>query len=218
MNFATFFEFFEEADIDYDFDSPEISAPEYCSEVDNYLMEENSVQAFFALDRMSNEVNGVNIEEVEEYLSTKEFNPIQFQGLMNNWKGVYGEIEALEYLNESGTEGISYKIPSFTNNPGVDIYGVDSEGEIVEQYQVKMSLDSSYLQKTINELPDSVKLICPTEIASQFNSDQVVDLGLSLESVEEELGTICEVIEEKEPWEKALDSDFFNWLESSRVG
>ena len=206
MNFATLFEFFEEAEL-----------PEYCTEVDSYLTECDSIQAFYALDRMTHEVDGVSMEDVEEYLSTKDYSALQFQGLMNNWKGIYGEIEVLEALNEHGTEGITYKIPSFTNNPDVDIFGIDERGNVVEKYQVKMSLDTTYLNKSLADLPEDVKLICPSEVAEALRSDQVLDVGVHLESVMEELEAICDVVEQKEPWEKELDNEFYNWLDTSKV-
>ena len=224
MIFDEFFDFFEDADATTDqIAESQVNIegvgtpPEFCNEVDEYLNDENDVQVFFALDRMTHEVDGVDPEAVENYISSKKFDEGQFQGLMNNWKGVYGEVEVLEHLNENAEDGIEYKIPRYINNPGVDIYGMDESGNVVEKYQVKMSLDKSYLNETLASMPEDVKLICPSEVAGDFDPEKVVDTGISLASVQEELDTICDVVEQREPWEKELDPGFFDWLSSADI-
>jgi hypothetical protein len=190
---------------------------EFDNQVGDFAGQENEVQALFALDRMTNDIDSTDIEEIQDYFESKDFDEGQFQGVINNWKGIYSEIEVIDILNEKSDGEIEYRIPTDTTNPGVDIYGLNQDGEIVEKYQVKMSLDKGYLNSTLNDLPDDVKLICPEEIASELNSVAVYDIGLSAAEIESTIDDVCNVLISKEPWESDLDDGFFSWFDESSI-
>lgn len=176
------------------------------------------VQVLYALDRITNDINGLDIEVIGQYLDEKSFNPASWQGLMNNWKGVYGEIKVLDDMNEVGGP-LRYVIPSSTTNPGVDIYGLDSNGELASMYQVKMTDNPSYIRETLSDLPENVKIICPTDVAKIINDPRVVDAGFTHSELLEDIDDVVKLVMSKEPWEQALyeDNRFENWIDGKFV-
>jgi tetrahydromethanopterin S-methyltransferase subunit B len=177
------------------------------------------VQVLYALDRMTVDIDGLNVNDIESYLDSKTYSAESWQGLVSNWKGIYGEIKVADDLNEAGGD-LNYVIPAATNNPGVDIYGMDENGNIVEKIQVKMTTDTSYINSTLEELPDDVKIMCPTEVAKQFaDNDQVIDAGFTHEELLDDISDVASVVLTPEPWQEELysDDDFNNWMDTSYV-
>ena len=176
------------------------------------------VQVLYALDRITNDIDGLDVEMIGQYLDEKSFNPSSWQGLMNNWKGVYGEVKVLDDMNEAGGP-IHYVIPSSTTNPGVDIYGLDSHGELAGMYQVKMTANPSYIREALSDLPENVKIICPTEVANLVDDPRVVDAGFTHSELMEDIDDVVNLVTSKEPWEQELyaDNQFDNWIDEKFV-
>ncbi|MCK5883017.1 MAG: hypothetical protein KAG61_04955 [Bacteriovoracaceae bacterium] len=185
--------------------------------LNDVLDSSDDLQVLYALDRMTNSIEDLNIAEIKDYLDDYDFDSDSFTGLISNWKGIYGEIQAVDHLNENFGDDLDYVIPDSTNNPGVDIYGLDDDGKIAEMYQVKMTLNPSYIQQTLEELPDHIKVVCPTEIADTFDDVRVVDLGISHADILEDIDNVSYIIKNFEPWEISLQEDthFGEWLDDS---
>jgi hypothetical protein len=169
-------------------------------------------QILVSLNRMTDDIDESSLESAYDYFKEANFDQDQFNGVISNLKGVHGELEVLQELKMRPDFEANYVIPASTSHEAVDIYGVDENGKILEKYQVKMSLDKSYINNALEELPEDVKIICPTEIASEFDSDRIVDLNVSLHSVEADIDDIVTVLSEQEPWENELGEGFDAWL------
>ena len=85
-----------------------------------------------------------------------------------------------------------------TNNPSVDIYGYDADGNIVREIQVKMTENPEYIQETLKELPEGVELISGAEMAVEFPG-QVLAVGLSVREIGEDARTAVEILSTQEP-------------------
>jgi hypothetical protein len=183
-----------------------------------WVMESSEdTQVLYALDRMTDDIDGIDDAAIGQYLNSKSYSPESWQGLVSNWKGIYGEIKVVDDLNEDGGD-IHYEIPKSTTNPGVDIYGMDEHGNPVEKIQVKMTTDASYIRETLKDLPEDVKIICPTEVAREFaDNDQVIDAGFTHEELLNDISDVSSVVTTPEPWEEELykDENFNSWIESS---
>ena len=219
--FSSLFEDLFSSDVDLDVDTDidvELSEQiEFDPKLGEFVDERNEMQALFAFDRMSHEIDADSYADIKDYFESNDFSPEQFKGVLSNWKGHFGEVEVVQKLTEQGDGSIEYCIPTDTTNPDVDIYGINDKGEIVEKYQVKMSLDKGYINRSLDELPDDVKLICPTEIAGDYENDAVVDVGLSAIEIEGIIESICTVLMENEPWEQQLEPEFYTWVQQANI-
>lgn len=212
MNFLDLF-FDSSEDIEaVEFDTIE-GGIEVDSGIHDVMAEANENQVLFALDRMTNDIDETTYEAATAYFSEAGFDQSQYNGLVSNLKGVHGEIEVLQELKMRPDFEANYVIPTSTNHEGIDIYGVDENGQILEKYQVKMSLDKGYIKQALEDLPEDVKIICPTEIADEIDSERIIDVGVSLRSVEGDIDDLITVLSSDEMWESDLGTGFSSWLE-----
>jgi len=152
-----------------------------------------------AIARSQSDLEDVSasLTEIDDYVDDFEADPKRLEGLLGNIKGIHGELEVCERLN-AGNDGLFYALASSTNNPSVDIYGYDVDGNIVRQIQVKMTESPEYIQETLKELPEGVELISGAEMAAEFPG-QVLDVGLSAHEVGEDVRTAVEILQTEEP-------------------
>jgi len=183
------------------------------SGIHEVMGEADENQVLFALERMTKDVDEASYDAAATYFSEGNFDQDQFNGVVSNLKGVHGEIEVLQEMKMRPDFEANYVIPTSTTHEAVDIYGVDENGKILEKYQVKMSLDKSYIKSALDELPEDVKIICPTEIADELDSDRIVDVGVSLNSVEADIDDLVSVLSAQESWETELGLEYKSWLE-----
>ncbi len=170
----------------------ELGVPEVFSE-DEF---ENVVRAI-ARSRSDLDDISASIAEIDDYVDGFENAPERLSGLLSNIKGVYGELEVRDQLNESN-DGIFYCLALDTSNPDVDIYGYDAEGNVVQQIQVKMTEDPEYIRTTLQDLPEGVQLISGVEMAVEFPG-QVLDVGLSAYEIGEDARAAIEILSTQEP-------------------
>ncbi|OUR95713.1 hypothetical protein A9Q84_14525 [Halobacteriovorax marinus] len=206
------FDFLFEGSEEIEFETIE-GGIEVDSGIHDVLGESNEDQVLFALNRMTNDVDESTLEEAAEYFKNASYSQDSFNGIISNLKGIHGEVQVLEELEMRPDFEANYVIPTSTSHEAVDIYGVDEHGTILEKYQVKMSLDKSYIQRTLDELPEDVKIICPSEIADEFDDDRIVDVGVKLSHVEANIDDLCEVLATSEPWEAELGPKFDHWID-----
>ena len=157
---------------------------------------ENVVRAI-ARSRSDLDDISASIAEIDDYVDGFENAPERLSGLLSNIKGIYGELEVRDQLNESN-DGIFYCLALDTSNPDVDIYGYDAEGNVVQQIQVKMTEDPEYIRTTLQDLPEGVQLISGVEMAVEFPG-QVLDVGLSAYEIGEDARAAIEILSTQEP-------------------
>ena len=157
---------------------------------------ENVVRAI-ARSRSDLDDISASIAEIDDYVDGFENAPERLSRLLSNIKGIYGELEVRDQLNE-GSDGIFYCLALDTSNPDVDIYGYDAEGNVVRKIQVKMTEDPEYIRTTLQDLPEGVQLISGVEMAAEFPG-QVFDVGLSAYEVDEDARTAIEILSAQEP-------------------
>ena len=83
-----------------------------------------------------------------------------------------------------------------------------------------MTTNPSYISSTLDNLPDDVKIICPTEVAKEFaDNEQVVDCGFTHDELVEDLEDVTAVVTSTDPWEVTLYQDdvFKTWINDSYV-
>ena len=157
---------------------------------------ENVVRAI-ARSRSDLDDISASIAEIDDYVDGFENAPERLSELLSNIKGIYGELEVRDRLNESNAE-VFYCLALDTSNPDVDIYGYDAEGNVVQQIQVKMTEDPEYMRTTLQDLPEGVKLISGVEMAVEFPG-QVLDVGLSAYEIGEDARAAIEILSTHEP-------------------
>jgi hypothetical protein len=116
-----------------------------------------------AMDRSTDDIDSASHMETAAWLSDHAATPEQLAGVNANLKGIYGEMRVLDILNAQN-DGIHYELAGATNNPGVDIYGYDSQGNVVKEIQVKMSDSESYIRESTEKLGPQVEVIVPDEM------------------------------------------------------
>ena len=171
---------------------PELEAPAVLSENEF----ENVLRAI-ARSRSDLDDLSSSVAEIDDYVDNFESDPERLGGLLSNIKGIYGELEVCDQLNESH-DGIFYCLALDTSNPDVDIYGYDTEGNVVQQIQVKMTEDPEYIRTTLQDLPEGVQLISGVEMAAEFPG-QVLDVGLSASEIGEDARAAIEILSTQEP-------------------
>lgn len=181
----------DQGDLGQIFD-PELGEPEVLSE-DEF---ENVVRAI-ARSRNDLDDMSASIAEIDDYVDGFENAPERLSGLLSNIKGIYGELEVCERLNESD-DGIFYCLALGTSNPEVDIYGYDAEGNVVQKIQVKITEDPEYIRTTLQDLSEGVQLISGVEMATEFPG-QVLDVGLSAHEIGEDARAAIEILSTQEP-------------------
>ena len=116
-----------------------------------------------AMDRSTNDIDSASHTETAAWLSDHAATPEQLAGVNTNLKGIYGEMRVVDILNGQN-DGINYELAGSTNNPGVDVYGYDSQGNVVKEIQVKMSDSESYIRESTSNLGPHVEVIVPDEM------------------------------------------------------
>ncbi len=181
----------DQDDLDQIFD-PELGAPPvlYENEFENVVR---------AIVRSRSDLDDLpaSIAEIDDYIDSFENAPERLSGLLSNIKGIHGELEVCDRLNE-GNDEIFYCLALGTSNPDVDIYGYDAEGNIVQQIQVKMTEDPESIRTTLPDLPEGVKLISGVEMAAEFPG-QVLDVGLAADEIGEDARAAVEILSTQEP-------------------
>lgn len=152
-----------------------------------------------AIARSTNDLDdvGATIAEIDDYVANVAAGPEELEGVINNIKGIHGEIEVRDLLNAQN-DGLEYRLAELTNNPGVDIYGYDADGTIVRRLQVKMTENPDYIRKSLANLPAGVELVSGTEMATAFPG-QILDLGVSSTEVAADVEAALTILRTEEP-------------------
>ena len=146
-----------------------------------------------------------SIAELDAYVENFDADPARMGGLMNNLKGIHGELEVCGQLNASD-DGLTYALAPDTNNPDVDIYGYDANHEVQRQLQVKITENPAYIEEARKTLPDNVELISGTEMAEAFPG-YVVEVGLSSQEIGADVRAAIEILMTEDPIFDELATD-----------
>lgn len=132
---------------------------------------------FDSVRRGYNTLEQASNDEIVSYFESVE--PDAMIGHVNNIKGILFE---QEYVNHLAEQGIKAEVFELTNHPGVDITLFEN-GEAVTELQMKATDSVSYINTTLNENPDIV-IVTTSEVASNFNTDMVIDSGIENAALE----------------------------------
>ena len=149
----------------------------------------DSSEVFDSIRRGYNELDDASNEDIIEYFQNVDTDSIS--GHVSNIKGILFE---QEYVEQLASEGIHAEIFEATNHPVVDI-SIIEDGIVVNELQLKATESVSYINSTLAEHP-AVEIVATTEVASQMNSDMVIDSGISESALE---NTILESLDVVNP-------------------
>ena len=138
----------------------------------------SSGEVLDSIRRGYNELKFSSDSEIINYFEKIEEESIS--GHVSNIKGILFE---QEYVDHLATQGIHAQIYEATNHPITDL-AIIEDGYIVNELQLKATESSSYIQATLNDHPD-VEIVATTEVASQIDSDIVIDSGIEESALEE---------------------------------
>ncbi len=141
--------------------------------------------------------DAADLGSVATYIQSFDADPGALQGLLNNIKGIHGEMEVCERLNASD-DGLVYCLADSINEPDVDIYGKDPAGEVVRRVQVKITDNPGYIRECLSELPADVDLVSGTEMSSLFGDD-VQDVGLDAAEIGQDARWAIEKLRTPDP-------------------
>ncbi len=145
------------------------------------MIEEQEV--FEAVRRGYGDLSDATDEEVVDYFT--DVDDESWTGHMSNIKGVLFE---QEYVDKLGDEGVEAALFEHNNHPDTDIQ-IFEDGSVVEELQLKATDSASYINSTLAENPD-IAIVATTEVASGFDTDMVIDSGISDAVLEEVIADV----------------------------
>ncbi len=140
------------------------------------MIEEQEV--FEAVRRGYGDLSDATDGEVVDYFT--DIDDESWTGHMSNIKGILFE---QEYVDKLGDEGVEAVLFGHTNHPDTDLQ-IFEDGTVVEELQLKATDSTSYINSTLAENPD-IAIVTTTEVASDFDTDMVIDSGISDAVLEE---------------------------------
>ena len=135
-------------------------------------------EVFEAVRRGYGDLSNATDDEVVDYFA--DIDDESWSGHMSNIKGVLFEQEYVDKLEEEGVEAALFE---HTNHPDTDIQ-IFEDGSVVEELQLKATDSASYINSTLTENQD-IAIVATTEVASGFDTNMVIDSGISDAVVEE---------------------------------
>ncbi len=140
------------------------------------MIEEQEV--FEAVRRSYGDLSDATDGEVMDYFT--DIGDESWTGHMSNIKGILFE---QEYIDKLEAEGVDATLFASTTHPDTDIQ-IFEDGSVVEELQLKATDSASYINSTLAENPD-ISIVTTTEVASGFDTDMVIDSGISDAVLEE---------------------------------
>lgn len=106
-----------------------------------------------------------SIDEIADYI--QKFDETQIDGLVNNIKGIYHEIQFVYDENNDGNS-ISAELFEETNHEGSDVILIDTETVEREYVQLKATDDVAYVQEALEKNPH-IRVISTEELAQKLD-------------------------------------------------
>ena len=129
-------------------------------------------EVFEAVRRGYGDLSDATNGEVVDYFT--DIDDESWTGHMSNIKGILFE---QEYVDKLGDEGVEAALFEHTNHPDTDLQ-IFEDGSVVEELQLKATNSS------LAENPD-IAIVATTEVASDFETDMVIDSEISNVVLEE---------------------------------
>ncbi len=104
-------------------------------------------------------------------------------GHMSNIKGILFEQEYVDMLEEEGEKAALF---TNINHPDTDLQ-IFENGNVIEELQLKVTDSANYINGTLAENPD-ILIVATIEIASDFETDMVMDSEISNAVLEKAIG------------------------------
>ena len=102
------------------------------------------------MERSTNELDNASFAEIKSYLLS--YDEDQISGLVSNIKGIYHELEFVNFENEDG-DSVFAVMHESTNYPGTDVVLFDTTtGESLE-VQLKAVADDQAIDRWVEENP-----------------------------------------------------------------
>jgi len=136
---------------------------------------------FEAIRRGYTDLADASDEEILDYFEAVD--GASLQGHIGNIKGILFEQEYVKQLQETGVDAQLFEE---TNHPESDIAIYDEDCEMIEELQLKATQNPSYIDETLQELPEDITVVTTSEVADRFG-DEVVDSGISETLLEESI-------------------------------
>lgn len=133
---------------------------------------------FDSVRRGYNELEHASNDEIVSYFDAVD--PDALGGHISNIKGILFEQAYVEQLAEQGIEASVF---AATNHPGVDV-AIFDDGELVTELQLKATDSVAYINTTLADNPD-IAIVATSEVASQFESEMVINSGIEEAALEE---------------------------------
>jgi hypothetical protein len=140
-------------------------------------------EVFEAIRRGYSELENASEDEILNFFHAEDMESLV--GHTNNIKGILFE---QEYARELQENGVDARLFEETNHPVSDI-GIYEDGMLVEELQLKATSNPSYIEETLDEIPQEVAIVTTSEVAPDF-SDEVIDSGISDALLEEAVSDV----------------------------
>lgn len=133
---------------------------------------------FEAVRRGYGDLSDASDSEVVDYFG--DVDDESWTGHLSNIKGILFE---QEYVDKLEGEGVDAALFASTTHPDTDLQ-IFEDGSVVEELQLKATDSASYINSALAENPD-ITIVATTEVASNFETDMVIDSGISDAVLEE---------------------------------
>ena len=140
------------------------------------MIEEQEV--FEAVRRGYGNLSDASDSEVVDYFG--DIDDESQTGHLSHIKGVLFEQEYVDKLEDEGVEAALF---ASTTHPNADIQIFEDES-VVDELQLKATDSANYISSTLAENPD-IAIVATTEVASGFETEMVIDSGISDAVLEE---------------------------------
>jgi hypothetical protein len=120
-------------------------------------------------------------------------------------KGIYGEHQVIEKLQESFNDGEKVLRTYATNTPDVDLEVFDSGGNLMEKYQVKVSNNPQYILETRASLAEDITILTTDEVIEEIIAlkgelpDGIISSGLSCNEITDSVTRTINILSHTEP-------------------
>lgn len=138
----------------------------------------NPELVFDSVRRGYNELEYASNDDIVAYFDAVD--PDAIGGHISNVKGILFE---QMYVEQLANQGIEASVFEATNHPDVDV-AIFNDGELTAELQLKATDSVSYINTTLAENPD-VAIVATSEVAAHFDSEMVIDSGISDALLEE---------------------------------
>jgi hypothetical protein len=135
--------------------------------------------------------NDASVDEIADYI--QNFDDDQIDGLVNNIKGIYHEIQFV-YDENNDDNSIRAELFGETNHEGSDVILIDTETGEREYVQLKATFDVNYVREALEKNPD-IRVISTEELAEKL---EIESSGMSNDELNRKVEEAIENLDNRE--------------------